>query len=82
MSDCRLGVSPVNYPDPDLGVHVYAIFVAIFFKYRNIGGRGGGQITFFFFAIYNKRNIGSVLFTSSESLKQCCFVMRNSAEKV
>ena len=27
MSDCRFGVSPVNYPDPDLDVTKSVIFI-------------------------------------------------------
>ena len=34
MSDCRFGVSPVNYPDPDPDRH----------KTTGLRGRGGGGV--------------------------------------
>ena len=30
MSDCRFGVSPVNYPDPDPDPHCYLFLLSVF----------------------------------------------------
>ena len=76
MSDCRFGVSPVNYPDPDPDRKMFAlcnlhcnIITAVLINYLSVNK--GSYIHFYDIVLFNNVKIVIIVFSITASNNGC-----------
>ena len=77
MSDCRFGVSPVNYPDPGkYGLKTYTRYSGVDFSNRGICSDTSAIFLFILVSFLKWFIFGSIYFSSHEALQCTACVAR------